>query len=130
VSGIRSGRYVSIGKADVRKSMLWARDIATILPSLSKEGGTYNLTDGYHPTFGELERSISQLLNKKSPLSIPLWLAKGLGILGDIFGDRIPINSEKISKITSSLTFDDSKARRVFGWRPHRVLDKIQCLLK
>ncbi|MBK1438354.1 NAD-dependent epimerase/dehydratase family protein [Parapedobacter sp. ISTM3] len=124
IDGIKSGKYLSIGQADARKSVVWAEDIARIIPSLAEKGGIYNLTDGYHPTFGELEESISNALGKRKPIKVPYWLAKGLAKTGDIIG-RFPINSEKLQKITSTLTFDDSKARKALDWNPTPVLSKI-----
>jgi nucleoside-diphosphate-sugar epimerase len=125
LKGISSGRYASIGKANARKSMVWAADIAPIVSKLALEGGIYNLTDGYHPTFGELEHRISFLLGKRDPVRIPMNFAKGIAFLGDILGNRSPINSDKLRKITSTLTFDDMKAKKVLDWQPNKVLDKL-----
>ncbi|MGV3763845.1 NAD-dependent epimerase/dehydratase family protein [Parapedobacter sp.] len=125
INGIKSGKYLSIGKADARKSVVWAEDIARIIPVLADKGGTYNLTDGVHPTFGELEAAIADSLNKRKPIKVPYWLAKSLATTGDVVGSRFPINSEKLKKITSTLTFDDQKARKELGWRPTAVLSKI-----
>lgn len=82
IQGIRTGRYLSIGKADVRKSILWTEDIASIIPQLSKMGGIYNLTDGYHPCFGELEKAIANVLNKNPPMKVSEFIAKLLGLGG------------------------------------------------
>ncbi|MEN9698015.1 MAG: hypothetical protein RLZ56_1436, partial [Bacteroidota bacterium] len=35
-------------------------------------------------------------------------------------------NSDKFVKITSTLTFDDTKARKAFGWNPSPVLDSFK----
>lgn len=129
IKGIKSGKYLSIGRANSRKSMVWAKDIAQIIPVLSKKGGTYNLTDGIHPTFGELEEAIALSLNKQKPIKVPFWFAKGLAIIGDLFGSEFPINSDKLRKITSTLTFDDSKARNELGWNPTSVLSRISELI-
>lgn len=125
IKGIKTGRYLSIGNACARKSIVWAEDIADIIPKVSEIGGVYNLTDTYHPAFRELEKEISKCLGKKDPVNIPLWVAKLLGRIGDLLGNKAPINSDKINKITSSLTFDDSKAKEKLGWKPKKVLDKI-----
>ncbi|MCC5936782.1 MAG: NAD-dependent epimerase/dehydratase family protein [Lunatimonas sp.] len=125
INGINTGRYASIGTATSRKSIVWAEDIAGIVPQLAKAGGIYNLTDGYHPSFGELEQAIAGVLGKKSPFKVPMIAAKGLGWVGDLLGSRFPVNSDKIQKITSTLTFDDQKARTFLGWNPTRVLDRV-----
>lgn len=130
IRGIQRGKYLRIGKATARKSMVLAEDIPAILPRLAEIGGTYNLTDGYHPSFGELEETICDVLRKPHPREIPLWLAKGLGRVGDLFGPNFKINSDKVAKITSDLTFDDSLAREKLGWKPRRVLDVLPEYLK
>ncbi|MDB5024604.1 MAG: UDP-galactose-4-epimerase [Mucilaginibacter sp.] len=129
IKGISSGRYVSIGKATARKSMVWAEDIAYIIPQLAEKGGIYNLTDGYHPSFDELEFSIASALKKKAPLKIPLSMAKGIAFLGNFLGSRSPINSDKLKKIISTLTFDDTKAKTLLNWRPNSVLDKLPSII-
>jgi len=126
VRGIKSGRYLSIGKGDARKSMVWLEDVAEIIPALSETEGVYNLTDGYHPCFKEIETIISKKLNKKNPLAISIFSAKLLGWCGDLLGSSFPLNSDKLHKITSTLTFDDSKAREKLNWSPSSVLDKMQ----
>ncbi|GGG80180.1 UDP-galactose-4-epimerase [Parapedobacter pyrenivorans] len=126
IRGIKSGKYLSIGKADARKSMVWIKDVAEIIPVLAEKGGIFNLTDGYHPTFGELEENISLTLGKTRPISVPYWVANGLALAGDIIGSRSPFNSNKLRKITSTLTFDDRKAREELGWTPTRVIEKMR----
>jgi nucleoside-diphosphate-sugar epimerase len=124
INGIQSGRYLSIGNASARKSVVMATDIANLIPELAgKKGGVYNLTDGYHPSFSELEDLISKELTSKQPRKIPLWFAKGLARLGDMLGNRAPLNSLKLSKIISTLTFNDKKARELLGWNPDKVIN-------
>jgi nucleoside-diphosphate-sugar epimerase len=124
IKGISSGRYVSIGKGNARKSMVWAEDIAMAIPNIDREG-TYNLTDGRHPSFSELENIICKRLGKGKPINIPLVFANVLGFFGDLIGAKSPVNSDKILKITSSLTFDDSRAVRELKWKPSSVADRL-----
>lgn len=129
VAGIRSGKYLRIGKAQAKKSVVWAADIAGIIPALLQRGGTFNLTDGRHPSFGELEESISKSLHKNAPKAIPMIAAKLLAWVGDVIGQKFPINSDKLNKITSTLTFSDEKARKELGWKPSSVTDRLSVLL-
>jgi hypothetical protein len=47
--------------------------------------------------------------------------------IGDLINiAAYPINSNKLSKINSTLTFDDSKARLAFGWEPNSVLKEFR----
>ena len=83
ISGIRSGRYLSIAGGQARKSILMVQDIAKLVPLLAKRGGIYNVCDSYQPTFRELEALICKQMKKSLPLSIPYWLAKGMALIGD-----------------------------------------------
>lgn len=123
IRGIRAGYYVNINGGKAKKSIVLAEDVAGIIPKLVSLGGIYNLTDGHHPTFYMLSKKISQQLDKPNVINIPLWIAKGIAFLGDVLGDKMPINSFKLKKITSDLTFDDSKARTVLDWNPKKVTD-------
>ena len=125
INGIKTGKYFRIGKGSVRKSLLMADDIARIIPRLATVGGIYNLCDNHHPSFSELEETISKQLYKRRPISIPFWTAKLLGFIGDIVGDKFPINSNKLHNIIQPLTFSNEKAKRELGWEPLDVLDNF-----
>jgi nucleoside-diphosphate-sugar epimerase len=122
IRGIVKGYYFNISGGMAKKSMVLASDVSKYLLESSEVGGTFNLTDGYHPQFKELSHLIAKQTSNKFVPSMPLFLARILAIVGDIIGHKFPINSEKLNKITSSLTFDDSKARMAFGWNPTPVL--------
>lgn len=122
ILGIKKGYYFNIAGGEAKKSMVLASDIANSIINAAKVGGTYNLTDGYHPNFNELSKNISSQLRKAYILNMPYFVAKMLANVGDIIGHKFPINTNKLFKITSSLTFDDSKARKAFGWNPTPIL--------
>ncbi|WP_321480240.1 NAD-dependent epimerase/dehydratase family protein [uncultured Bacteroides sp.] len=126
VNGIKTGKYLSIAGGRARKSVLMVQDIANLIPLLVEKGGTYNVCDSDHPSFGELEGVICKQLGKSKPSSIPYWVAKSMALVGDCLGSKAPINSLKLSKITESLTFNNEKAIRELGWRPMRVLDNYK----
>ena len=123
IRGIRNGKYLSIAGGKARKSVLMVQDIANLLPMLIEKGGIYNVCDSYQPSFRELEMVICKQLNKKRPISIPYWLAKSMAVIGDCLGEKAPINSLKLRKITSSLTFSNEKAVRELKWKPMNVLE-------
>ena len=126
IHGIKSGKYVSIAGGKAKKSVLMVQDIANLIPLLIEKGGTYNVCDSYQPSFRELELVVCRQLNKKRPLSIPYWFAKTMAIVGDYLGERAPINSLKLRKITHSLTFSNEKAMRELGWKPMNVLKNFR----
>lgn len=126
IKALKKGFYFSIGKADVKKSMVLASDVAALIPKLNGKSGIYNLTDGYHPTFDELEKGLAKALNLKPPLKIPQSVAALIAKTGDLIGSKSPINSQKLKKIQSTLTFSDKKARAELGWNPKKVLENLE----
>lgn len=122
IKAINKGYYFNIAGGKAKKSMVLAKDVASFISVVAPIGGVFNLTDGNHPSFAELDFAIS----KKNSFSLPLILAKVMGKFGDLLGDKAPINSSKVKKITSDLTFDDSKAREFLGWNPEPVLDYLK----
>ncbi len=122
VNGIGKGRYLSIGGGKARKSMVLADDVAQLINTCPKVAGVYNLTDGVHPSFGELESLISKQLNKSKPIIIPIGLAKLLGRVGDVIPFFL-INTTTVNKIVKDLTFSDLKARQQLGWNPTSVIE-------
>ena len=121
LNAIKKGYYFNIGGGKAKKSMVLADDVALFIPIIAPIGGIYNLTDGEHPTFSSLSMAIAK---KKIP-NLPLILAKIAGTIGDLLGSKAPLNSIKIKKIISDLTFDDSKAREL-GWNPQSVLEYLK----
>ena len=126
IHGIKTNKYLSIAGGKARKSVLMVQDIANLFPMLIEKGGIYNVCDSYQPSFRELEMVICKQLSRKGPISIPYWLAKSMAVVGDCLGEKAPINSLKLRKITSSLTFSNEKAMRELGWKPMNVLRNFQ----
>ena len=121
IRAIQKGYYFNIGGGKAKKSMVLAEDVAKFILTIAPIGGIYNLTDGEHPNFSSLSMAIA----KKNTPYLPLFLAKIAGKIGDLLGNKAPLNSMKIKKITSDLTFDDSKAREK-GWDPQSVLEYVE----
>lgn len=122
IKSIKKGYYFNIGGGVAKKSMVLARDVANFIPRVAPIGGIYNLTDGEHPSFKELSFAISQ----QKQHNLPFYIAKIMAKVGDLLGDKAPINSLKLKKITSDLTFDDSKARELLNWKPESVLQYLK----
>ena len=120
VKGIKNGYYFNIGGGKARKSMVLAEDIAEFILRVAPMGGIYNLTDGHHPSFRELSETIA----KRTVFNLPLSVAQLLGKMGDHLRGRFPLDTARILKMTSDLTFDDTKARMV-GWNTHRILEYL-----
>ena len=124
IEGIKKGFYFRPGKGNSKKSMVHAIDVAKLLPRISQKNGVFNLTDGYDPTFSELDTALGDRLSRKIkviPESILMLIAR----VGDVFS-FLPINSDKLKKMTRDLTFSDQKARLELSWNPEKVLDRIK----
>lgn len=126
IKGINKGFYLNIGGGKAKKSVLMAEDIARLVPLVSQKGGVYNVCDSVHPSFGELSIVIANQLGKSKPKSIPLWLAKVMACGGNLLGNKAPINSDKLSKLTKSLTFSNKKAVTELEWTPLNVLTSLE----
>ena len=125
INGIKTGRYLSICGGKAKKSVAMAEDIATLLPICEEKGGIYNLCDTHQPTFHELEDLISNQLGKKPPLNIPYWIAFFMAKIGNLLGNKAPINTYKLQKITKGLTFSNEKIKTELGFEPKDVLSNF-----
>lgn len=126
IKGISTGKYLSIGGGKARKSVLMVQDIANLIPLVADKGGVYNVCDSHHPSFRELEELICKQLNKSCVISVPFYIAKLLAIVGDLLGKYAPINSDKLSKITKSLTFSNEKAKKELAWESIDVIKNFK----
>jgi nucleoside-diphosphate-sugar epimerase len=125
IQGIKKGYYFDIGKGTAKKSIVLISDVANIIHKFFEIGGVYNLTDRHHPQFREISTLIARQLGKTKPKLMPLMIATFLAKLGDFLGKKAPINSVKMKKIISDLTFCDDKAVTELGWNPSSVIDNF-----
>ena len=123
IKAIQKRYYFNIDGGKAQKSMVLANDVASHILKVAKIGGIYNLTDGCHPNFDKLSQLIAKQTGKPKVLNMPLVLARIVAKVGDLAGKYAPFNTDKLNKITSTLTFDDSKAITAFGWNPTPVLE-------
>lgn len=125
MKAIKKGYYFRIGKGLAKKSIVSSNDVAQLICSLQdNKSGIYNLTDRINPTFRDIENHIARLHNKKI-ISLPKIIFTFLAKIGDILPFFI-INTNKLKKITDSLTFSDQKAVDELGWEPTSALESIQ----
>jgi len=127
INSIRKGYYLRIGSGEVRKSMVGSLDVANLLPSLIDKCGIYNLTDGIHPSIIEVDTHIANLIGRKVK-RVPESFLRPIAKLGD-YCPGLPLNTSRLKKLNSSLTFDDSKARRELNWSPEPALNSLNFTL-
>ena len=126
IKGIENGKYLSIAGGVSRKSVMMACDLAKVLPLCEEKGGIYNICDDTYPSFHELEILISKQLGKKLPINIPYWVANCLAHIGNLLGQRAPINSARLEKIVKSLTFSNEKIKNELNFKPTDVLTNFE----
>jgi NAD dependent epimerase/dehydratase family enzyme len=124
IEGIAKGRYVSVAGGKAKKSIAMVDDIGRLIPYCEKASGIFNLCDNHNPTFRELEQVIARQLHKPLPINIPLWSAKCLAKVGDFLNLNL-INTEKLEKITRSLTFSNEKIKKELNFVPSDVLSNF-----
>jgi nucleoside-diphosphate-sugar epimerase len=129
VRALRKGLYCGIAPGTARRSVVNVTDVAGIIVDAARIGGVYHLTDGYHPTLRELEIGLSKALGRRPPLVLPRAIARTAAAAGDA-AERIlrrnpPFNSRAFTKLTSTLTYSDAKARTALNWRPRPVLETL-----
>jgi nucleoside-diphosphate-sugar epimerase len=120
VDSIKRGFYMNIGGGNALKSFLMAEDIAYALPHVIEHSGIYNICDSQDLTIHDMSCIIAKQLNRPTPINIPYRLAWALAKVGDLLGSRTPINSAKLTKLISPLTFSNAKLCSL-GWTPLNV---------
>ncbi|MCR9082538.1 MAG: NAD-dependent epimerase/dehydratase family protein [Cyclobacteriaceae bacterium] len=120
IKAIEKGYYFRMGDGQAKKSVVLARDIAEHLPKWIGHSGVYNLTDGIHPSLKDLDSYLSLKYGKKVR-SISEGLLGLISKIGDVIS-VFPFNSYRHSKLKSTLTFSDLKARRELAWSPKPVI--------
>ena len=112
---IKKGYYFRLGTGNARRSMVNAVDVAKLIPSLVNKNGIYNITDGLHRSFAEMDTFLAQK-HGKNIKKIPVWMGKMIAKVGD-FVPGFPLNSYRLGKLEQSLTFNDEKARQELDWK-------------
>lgn len=123
---IQKGYYVKIRGNTARKSAVLGTDVAKLIANdLNDKQGIYNLTDGVHPSFEEIEDALECTTGKRIWLKLSLATLGSFATIGDILAAnylRTPLTTEKLKKIVGTLTFNDEKARGDLNWKPQPVI--------
>lgn len=125
IDKMEKGSFLRIGNDHIRKSYVLASDVAKHLPDWTTYSGIFHLTDGKHPSYGEVIAALKYGNKQLRVKSMPYWLARILSGAGDLIPGS-PFNSISFYKNTNDLTFDDQKARKLLGWESTSVLDYLK----
>lgn len=125
IHGIERGRYFNIAGGIALKSIVMCDDIAEVITKVKDHGGVYNICSNEAVTFAQLSKHIAGQLCKPTPLSIPYFVARAAAFVGDIIGHNFPLNSARLDKLCSDLTFSNARAVTSLNWRPKNILDSF-----
>ncbi len=125
IKAIQNKYFFNISGTSPKKSIVLVDDIVSHIDIFYGKRGIFNLTDGHNPTVEELSFVISKQCKTSKPFKLPYFILKLISSVGDVF-PFFPLNSLKLKKLTSELTFDDSKARKLLGWRPNKVINNFK----
>lgn len=125
IKSIRMNTYFNILGNEAKKSMLHVSDIYNFIKLSYSKGGIYNLTDGLDPSIIVFTNRLALILGKQKLLNVPFYFIKFISRFGDLFGNKFIINSNKLNKLTATLTFSNTKAVTTFDWKPISVIDNI-----
>ena len=132
IKAVKNGRFALIGDGGAKRSVVLAEDVAKFIPEIQGVGGVYNLTDGQHPSFKNLSDIITIFYKQRNVKRIPLLLAEILAFICEVvkwlIGKDILFGKRRLKKMTSSLTFNDQRARKQ-GWKPRKVIENYKCWL-
>lgn len=114
--GIRRRRFALIDGGKALKSVLEVEKLAEIVPRVSTIGGTFNVCNARHSSFGELAHEVAMRHGYCRVPNIPMSVARIMARIGDLAemltGRNMPFDSARLKKMTSDLTFSNAKARR------------------
>lgn len=126
VKSISNGYYFHIKGNDAHRSIVHAIDVAKAAHLLAPIGGIYNLTDNIHPSVHDLAEAIASRIGGKRIYTLPSWAINMVAHIGDILGKLVPLNTKRLSQLTSTLTFDSSLISRTIDWKPLNVTHYLQ----
>lgn len=132
IRAVRYRAFVHLGGGNAKRSVISSANAASVAikaafkPRAASE--VFCVTDGYDPTLHEMMKVMGQALGfNRSPFCFPMGLALWLGRCGDLLEwvcrRPLPLNSDKIKKLSSPLTFSNKKAEVILGYRPVERLD-------
>ncbi|MDY0987401.1 GDP-6-deoxy-D-mannose reductase [Flavobacterium sp. ACN2] len=88
--------------------------IKEIIQNKQISSGVYNFSDDEVLSTNELIEIVSRVLNKKTlSIAIPKALIKGIGKIGDVI--KLPLNSDKIQKLTENYRVSNQKIKDAVG---------------
>ena len=133
INAIKKGCYFNISGGKAARSVVLKDDIAPFLKALSEHGGTYNFTDRHGLTYASLYQEIQKNTSCPRRPDLPYWIAWCLALAGEclhfVIRRPVPFDFYRLKKMTTSLTFDSTKAEKEIPFEPRPVIKNIKMIL-
>jgi nucleoside-diphosphate-sugar epimerase len=119
VKVVQKGIPWPLGAFENKRSFTSIENVARVLEALIKgdvEPGTYQVADDEPLSTNQVIGLIAASLGRRPKLwRIPRSFMKGVARLGDIL--HLPLNSERLKKLTESYVVSNRKLLRALGWQ-------------
>ncbi len=132
IDAIRRHRFAVLGSGLNIRSMINATNAAeaAVLAGFGQNcaGKIYCVTDGVDYTLNELVEIICKCLATSwRPQRLPVWIAKVIGMAGDVLGMAlgrpIPFGLATVRKLSTDLTFSCERIKNELGYTPVQSLE-------
>ena len=133
IAAVHKKIFFYFGDGTYKRSMISSTNAAEAAIKSAFEPGaaneTFLVTDGQDYTLKEFTNIICEALGTNwRPFHIPISIAKLAGHIGDgvqkITPFNFPLNSDRVSKLSGSLTFSCEKAKRILNYKPIESLSE------
>ena len=127
---IRKGIPWPLGAFENRRSFTSIGNVCAVVEGLLSEGvpaGVYQVADDEALATNELIKLIAQVSGRRAWIwNIPVGLMRGVARIGDVL--RLPLNSERLKKLTESYVVSNAKIKEALGWKkmPIRAEDGLR----
>jgi nucleoside-diphosphate-sugar epimerase len=131
MGAVDAGRFPPVPDTGNRRSMVHVDDLVQAAKLAAEKpaanGKTYIVTDGRNYSTREMYVMMAETLGRKVPSwTVPAWLLRGGGYIGDLIGRitgrRFPVDSEAIARLLGSACYSSRKIELELGYRPVRDL--------
>jgi len=119
VKTVQRGIPWPLGAFDNMRSFTSVENVSRVLEALLKEDvapGIYQVADDQPLSTNQVIGLIAEALKRKSKIwRIPCGLMRGVARMGDLL--HLPLNSERLKKLTESYVVSNAKLLRALGWQ-------------
>jgi nucleoside-diphosphate-sugar epimerase len=131
IEAVKRGRFPPLPEVGNKRSMVHIDDViaAALLAAEhpAAKGQVFIAGDNEPFSTRQLFEWICLAAGKKVPRwSVPLWVLRLLGRIGDLIGKvrgrRFVFDSDALAKLTGNAWYSSAKLQRELGWRPRHTL--------